>query len=232
MEQLALFAIPRNHGLEGDNESGSNAPGDRSVGSTRGSQERLDSLDWQPDPPLHIAAFQGNLEQVRELLEAGADIDAPGETWGSAIAAAEASSMDYYRRDILGLLLSQNRPIEIIPGREQASTNERPLSRHRARPTIPELILPPGEPIDRRQGARAPPPPSINLAGLRGGVSRPTPRRRGAISESPDKTREKEANDMKLNVLWLTWKKDGTNGQLTCGYSAIFHGALAKFERV
>jgi hypothetical protein len=47
-------------------------------------------LTWPPDPPLHLAAFTGDVNEVQRLLDDGADPEASGETWGTALSAAEA----------------------------------------------------------------------------------------------------------------------------------------------
>ncbi len=94
MEQLALFAIPQV--IEDvDNELASDKPAMNQVATVpsqpdRGPEVNAAELDWQPDPPLHIAAFEGDLDKVRRLiLDDGADPDASGETWGTALSAAE-----------------------------------------------------------------------------------------------------------------------------------------------
>ncbi|XTI84088.1 hypothetical protein V2W45_1204187, partial [Cenococcum geophilum] len=40
------------------------------------------------DPPLHIAAFEGNTSEVEKLLKGGEDINSQGRTWRSALRAA------------------------------------------------------------------------------------------------------------------------------------------------
>ncbi|KAI0965397.1 hypothetical protein F4678DRAFT_335366 [Xylaria arbuscula] len=93
MEQLALFALPRN--TDGDDiEQGTNQVASRSR-STDDEQKNLPrtshtdtSEEWIPDPPLHIAAATGNLAAVRSLLEEGADVYSRGETWGATTDAA------------------------------------------------------------------------------------------------------------------------------------------------
>jgi hypothetical protein len=93
MEQLALFAIPRVIG-GGDDELDSDKPAmhqaeqDPSQADQRSDTSR-GKLEWVPDPPLHIAAFSGDFDEVEQLILDGADIGATGETWGTALSAAE-----------------------------------------------------------------------------------------------------------------------------------------------
>ena len=98
MEQLALFAIPPVI-EDGDNELDSNHVVMPQEGEDRNQPDRRPAtptaeLDWQPDPPLHIAAFRGDIEEVKRLILDGADTDATGETWGTAVSAAEKGGHD------------------------------------------------------------------------------------------------------------------------------------------
>ena len=86
MEQLALFAIPRGS-LEGDEAESSAAAvaiGDRPSETSSDDQ----AMSVNGDPPLHIAAFEGNVSEVKELLKSGEDINSRGRTWRSALRAA------------------------------------------------------------------------------------------------------------------------------------------------
>jgi len=95
MEQLALFAIPRttrgeydSSGQQRDNcGASSNAAIQSLPEATLNASEA--ELNWLPDPPLHLAAFKGDVEEVQRLLDDGADVEAIGETWGTALSAAE-----------------------------------------------------------------------------------------------------------------------------------------------
>lgn len=100
MEQLALFAAPRStiepgaeqeeHGQGGGSHGSSNAAlGSQGLEPTSDANINAE-VNWLPDPPLHVAAFAGDIDEVRRLLREGADALAGGETWGSAISAAEA----------------------------------------------------------------------------------------------------------------------------------------------
>ena len=48
----------------------------------------LPAMSVNGDPPLHIAAFEGNASEVKELLKSGEDINSRGRTWRSALRAA------------------------------------------------------------------------------------------------------------------------------------------------
>ncbi|KAI1292939.1 hypothetical protein F5Y03DRAFT_15812 [Xylaria venustula] len=117
MEQLALFAIPRN--TDGDDiEQGTNQVAARSR-STDDGQKNLPGTshtdtneEWIPDPPLHIAAATGNLAVVRSLLEEGADVHSRGETWGDVMDAAlfyQGST----RNEIITLLENRIKELEL-----------------------------------------------------------------------------------------------------------------------
>jgi len=84
MEQLALFALPRNLDKE-DTSANAVAGHDCHSEFDLGSQA---SYDGQENPPLHIAAYEGLEEEILQLLQDGSDIDAPGQTWGNVLTAA------------------------------------------------------------------------------------------------------------------------------------------------
>lgn len=48
----------------------------------------LPAMSVNGDPPLHIAAFEGNTSEVEKLLKGGEDINSQGRTWRSALRAA------------------------------------------------------------------------------------------------------------------------------------------------
>lgn len=88
MEQLALFAIPRGYQEDGDGgSSGAAAPG--SDASSDRSTVRPD-YDDEENPRLHVAAFEGLLDEVKDLLDDeslgtnGARFE-EGSTWGSGM---------------------------------------------------------------------------------------------------------------------------------------------------
>ncbi|KAK6851945.1 hypothetical protein PG995_012070 [Apiospora arundinis] len=92
LEQLALFALPR----LADEHQNENASEEANV--SRSTVNQLDSSptdseqepgeEWIPDPPLHIAAARGDFEEVKRLVNDGADVHLRGETWGSVLDAA------------------------------------------------------------------------------------------------------------------------------------------------
>lgn len=88
MEQLALFAIPRTAGQEHDSSRGSSHAAQPSIPEFTSNASEAE-LSWLPDPPLHLAAFEGDVKEVERLLNDGADVEASGETWGTALSAAE-----------------------------------------------------------------------------------------------------------------------------------------------
>lgn len=84
MEQLALFALPRDFDKE-DISADAVAGHDNHLDFDLGSQA---SYDNQENPPLHIAAYEGLEEEILQLLSDGSDIEAPGQTWGHVLTAA------------------------------------------------------------------------------------------------------------------------------------------------
>ena len=114
MEQLALFAIPRdtgdskddvatnrnantvsNHKLSEERESmPSSYPEHGQVGKVLDDDEQNETIsnasstDQIEDPLLHKAAFEGRESEVFKLLDLGEDINCQGSTWGSALGAA------------------------------------------------------------------------------------------------------------------------------------------------
>jgi hypothetical protein len=83
MEQLALFAIPRGYKEDGDAGSSRAAPGHGSDGSSDRSFVKPDYED-EDNPRLHVAAFEGLLDEVKELLD-NVDSMEDGSTWGSGM---------------------------------------------------------------------------------------------------------------------------------------------------
>ena len=98
MEQLALFAIPRRHGYSEEVGSNKTAAGIASVdepNSSRSQGSSRHSGAWRCDPPLHLAAFEGDTDRVLRLLDEGTNVNCQGDTWGSALnAAIAAESME------------------------------------------------------------------------------------------------------------------------------------------
>ena len=84
MEQLALFALPKDHGdvVESTGVAGG---ADNRSDSELGSKA---SYECHENPPLHIAAYEGLEDEVAQLLKDGAKVNAPGETWGNVLQAA------------------------------------------------------------------------------------------------------------------------------------------------
>ena len=84
MEQLALFALPKDHG-DAVESTGVAGGADKSADSKLGSKA---SYECHENPPLHIAAYEGLEDEVAQLLKDGAKVNAPGETWGNVLQAA------------------------------------------------------------------------------------------------------------------------------------------------
>ncbi len=84
MEQLALFALPRNY----DETDASTAAAACYRDDSESDLESLASYEDLQNPPLHIAAFEGLEEEVIQLLEDGTDVTASGQTWGNVLTAA------------------------------------------------------------------------------------------------------------------------------------------------
>ncbi|KAK4141399.1 uncharacterized protein C8A04DRAFT_31029 [Dichotomopilus funicola] len=128
MEQLALFAASRSTidpGAEQEHEQGGGSRGSSNAALPSQVLESTSDannagLNWSPDPPLHVAAFAGEINEVRRLLGEGADVLAGGETWGSAILAAEAGG----HSNIVALLKSPQ-PDSINPQPTIADDQER-----------------------------------------------------------------------------------------------------------
>ena len=88
MEQLALFALPRISHLE--DESFVSIRAALSVADVNDGIEAEIVLSSQEpeDLPYHIAAYEGRGVEIKRLLQNGQDIDAIGQTWGTALGAA------------------------------------------------------------------------------------------------------------------------------------------------
>ena len=84
MEQLALFALPKDHG-DVVESTGVADGADNRADSELGSKA---SYECHENPPLHIAAYEGLEDEVAQLLKDGAKVNAPGETWGNVLQAA------------------------------------------------------------------------------------------------------------------------------------------------
>ncbi len=84
MEQLALFALPKDHG-DAVESTGVAGGADNRADSELGSRASYESHD---NPPLHIAAYEGLEAEVFQLLKDGAKVNAPGQTWGNVLQAA------------------------------------------------------------------------------------------------------------------------------------------------
>lgn len=100
LEQLALFALPRNHGGEDASKIDSNdAVVDASsddISILDVAADGSDSLEnGEEDHPLYLAAASGQVDDVRKLLEAGADANARGKNHDSALQAAARLGFDF-----------------------------------------------------------------------------------------------------------------------------------------
>ena len=84
MEQLALFALPKDHG-DAVESTGVAGGADNRSDSELGSRA---SYECYNNPPLHIAAYEGLEAEVFQLLKDGAKVNAPGHTWGNVLQAA------------------------------------------------------------------------------------------------------------------------------------------------
>ena len=84
MEQLALFALPKDHG-DAVESTGVAGGADNRSDSELGSKA---SYECHNNPPLHIAAYEGLEAEVFQLLKDGAKVNAPGHTWGNVLQAA------------------------------------------------------------------------------------------------------------------------------------------------
>ena len=84
MEQLALFALPKDHG-DAVESTGVAGGADNRSDSELGSKA---SYECHNNPPLHIAAYEGLEAEVLQLLKDGAKVNAPGHTWGNVLQAA------------------------------------------------------------------------------------------------------------------------------------------------
>ena len=99
MEQLALFALPRDHSGHEASTGAAAGPDDHpefDLGSCT-------SYEEQGNPPLHVAAYEGLEAEVLELLRDGADFSADGPTWGNVVAAA----IEGGQNSVLRLLLDR-----------------------------------------------------------------------------------------------------------------------------
>ncbi len=111
MEQLALFAIPRTttdpeeEEQDDDSHAGSNmaiqSPPDADPGAHQS------ELTWLSDPPLHLVAFTGDVDQVRRLLDDGADVEAGGKVNITEEVVKAAAGNDWSGEDIMALLLDR-----------------------------------------------------------------------------------------------------------------------------
>lgn len=96
LEQLALFALPKDHGGEDTSKIDSNdavidaSSNDISVTdlSADGSDSNQGIEEREEDCPLYLAAASGQIEEVQKLLEAGADANARGKNQEYALQAA------------------------------------------------------------------------------------------------------------------------------------------------
>ena len=111
MEQLALFAIPRTttdpeeEEQDDDSHAGSNmaiqSPPDADPGAHQS------ELTWLSDPPLHLVAFTGDVDQVRRLLDDGADVEAGGKVNITEEVVKAAAGNDRSGEDVMTLLLDR-----------------------------------------------------------------------------------------------------------------------------
>ncbi|KAK7918485.1 hypothetical protein PG985_010359 [Apiospora marii] len=111
LEQLALFALPRYRDGDNDNNTSEGANLSRSTINELEylpfGDEREPDEEWIPDPPLHVAAARGDFEEVKRLIDDGADIHLRGETWGSVLDAAlsyggiyDPTLLELFRREL------------------------------------------------------------------------------------------------------------------------------------
>lgn len=108
MEQLALFALPRDH-EDQDASTGAAAGHENHSESDLGSRASYEEVN---NPPLHIAAYEGLEAEVRQLLDEGAEVNAVGQTWGHVLTAAIIGGYPH----IVQVLLDQGTAINLHPG--------------------------------------------------------------------------------------------------------------------
>ncbi|KAK4891543.1 hypothetical protein LTR27_009874 [Elasticomyces elasticus] len=118
MERIACFALPRDVGLDGDlddNESLRN----RFDSSYRSDGSRLmsdcDTASEQSEvdaPPLYRESYDGSVDRVRALLEAGADVNARGGEYGNALQAASYNG----HTEIVEALLGYDADVNALGG--------------------------------------------------------------------------------------------------------------------
>ena len=108
MEQLALFALPKDHG-DAVESTGVAGGADNKSDSELGSRA---SYECHNNPPLHIAAYEGLEAEVLQLLKDGAKVNAPGHTWGNVLQAAVAGG----HVSIVQLLLEHGAEITLYGG--------------------------------------------------------------------------------------------------------------------
>ncbi|KAL8829567.1 MAG: hypothetical protein Q9191_001944 [Dirinaria sp. TL-2023a] len=90
MEQLALFALPRGR-MDADEDVDSTGANPGAESSLKVEDDFPDaSTSAQPDPALHVDAYEGKGVEVLRRLKAGENVNASGRTWGSALGAAVA----------------------------------------------------------------------------------------------------------------------------------------------
>ena len=108
MEQLALFALPKDHG-DALGSTGVAGGADNRSDSELGSKA---SKECHNNPPLHVAAYEGLEAEVFELLKDGANVNAPGHTWGNVLQAAVVGG----HVSIIQLLLEHGAEVTLYGG--------------------------------------------------------------------------------------------------------------------
>lgn len=148
LEQLALFALPRNYGGEDASKIDSNdavidaSSDDISIVDL--SADGSDSLeDGEEDHPLYLAAASGQVDDVRKLLEAGADVNARGKNHDYALQAAALLGFDV----IAKLLIEHGADVNSPAGPNGTAIR---LARSQGHGNIVDLLLKSG--ADSRDG--------------------------------------------------------------------------------
>lgn len=137
MQQLALFALPRvsdigEESWESDKAAVLNPETVDEVeqGSAQQSTE-------PSDPPMHLAAYEGNGVEIMRMLRGGNNIDAAGSTWGTVMGAAIAGGHPAVVKLLVDSGVDLHLPCK-LNGKE--STTVLQAAAAKANPSIEEIL--------------------------------------------------------------------------------------------